>query len=177
MNDTHKSLLQKLLSFFKNDVTYNRQAAAAAMPDVEIANTRGVSIDKRQFDQIFRPIFYGEVSNRDVSKKELEARVILNTAINRLAEYKKLGKEVSFGDILTQPNQYQAYKGKQYENYISGNLDELGKQKKAEVDSVLNKLWGEVKGGNFQDITNNAFYYIHNRNDTITYDDKKKLFK
>lgn len=137
---------------------------------------RMADLDRETYDKLLRPIVFGEVSNRDTDKKELESRIVLNTAINRLVEKKRMGHEMSFGEVLSEPKQYQAYGGEQFNLYHSQDLDEPTKQKKQEIDSILNNLWNEVKSGTFEDNTQGAYYYIHNKDGTITYDNNKKLF-
>lgn len=142
----------------------------------KIPNVRGVDVDKETFDSVFKPILFGEVSNRDASKKELEARVLLNTALNRVPEHNKRGKNMTLKDVLTQPNQYQAYGGNQYNLYTQNKLDAVGMKKKEEVDSIADKLWQEIQTGKFDDTTEGAYYYIHNPDQSITYDNKKQLY-
>ncbi len=147
------------------------------VPQDEVVNTRGLSLKRSEFDSVFKPIYFGEVSNRDEDKKDLEGRVILNTALNRMGEYKTRGSEKSLSDVMTAPNQYQAYQGKQYQNYTTSTLDELGMKKKQQVDSIADKYWNELKSGSFEDNTQGAAFYIHNPDGSITYDNNRKLFK
>jgi len=143
----------------------------------DLINVRGVNLSKKEINEILKPIFFGEVSNRDTGKKELEARVILNTVINRMSEHKNFkGKEKSLKDILTEKNQYQAYEGEQYNQYIKGEMNDLTKSKKAETDSIIDKLTGELSSGKFEDNTEGSFYYIHNPDSTISYDKERPLF-
>lgn len=147
------------------------------LPVQKSPSIRGVPIDKNTFDSEVRPIIFGEVSNRDASKKELEARVILNTGINRAVEYQKRGdKNMDLKGVFTQPNQYQAYGGSQYKMYKTDTGDELTLAKKKEVDGIMDKLWGEISQGKFDDVTNNSAFYVHEKDGSIRYDDKKKLF-
>lgn len=161
------SLLHQML--FGSRFKYNR---GDLYPEV-----RGVEISKKDFDEYARPIIYGEVSNRPKDKKDLESRVILNTAINRMGENKKRNKKTSLKDILTEKNQYQAYNGEQYNLYKRQDKNALDEEKRLETDEILDNIYGEMSKGQFKDITNNAFYYQHNEDGSITYDDKKPFYK
>jgi hypothetical protein len=128
-------------------------------------------------------ILFGEVSNRPEEKQDLERRVIANTAINRLGEYRKAGRNMSLTDVLRQPNQYQAYlpsgiKGKdgsitesQYMKAKKGTLDEVSKRKYENIKTFTQSL----KSGKFDDNTEGAFYYIHNPDGSIKYDNTRNL--
>jgi hypothetical protein len=139
---------------------------------------KDVPINVNQDDiEELKAVLFGEISNRSLDKKELEARVILSTVLNRIKEHKDYKKAIkSIKDIVTEKNQYQAYGSEQYKKYKTG-LDTLGQKKKQEINALVEKLLDELKQGKFKDITNGALYYIHNDNGTITYDDKKPLFK
>lgn len=160
--------------------------ANAAAPTNEVSATRppetkfkvrGATVDEKHIDETLRPVVFGEISNRPPEKQELEARVILNTAINRLKEYKKHGENLTLEEVLAMPNQYQAYGGKQFNLYKTGTSTELDTGKKQSVDAIIDKLMAEVKSGKFKDNTNGAFFYKHNKDGSITYDDKRRLFK
>lgn len=144
---------------------------------IQNKDKKSITIKTSEVESELKPILFGEVSNRSTAKKELEMRVILSTAINRMKEYAQKGKPKTLSEILSMPNQYQAYKGEQYNKYKTNKLDTLGVAKKSEVDSITEKLLQEVKDGTFKDVTNGAFYYIHNKDGSITYDDIKPLFK
>jgi hypothetical protein len=187
--------LMGLLRWLKGKGAFNKSAAqvseaatqevapqeqAAAIEDVqeaiEEANVRGARISREEFDDLARAIVFGEVSNRSTDKKDLEARVILNTAINRVIENQKRGRDVTLSDILTAENQYQAYGDKeQFDIYRHGG-NFLDNEKRKEVDGILDNMWAEMKTGTFKDNTNNAFYYHHNPDGTIEYDDTRPLF-
>jgi hypothetical protein len=126
--------------------------------------------------EAFRPLLYGEVSNREYPKKQLEADVIFNTVLNRQKEYAKRGQNKSVAEILAMPNQYQAYGGKQYQEYAS-STNSLSAAKKKEVDAIVDAIKERIKKGDYQDNTQGAYFYIHNPDQTITYDNKRKLFK
>lgn len=136
---------------------------------------RGVKITDTDIES-FRPLLYGEVSNRNYQKKQLEADVIFNTVLNRQKEYAKRGQVKSVADILAMPNQYQAYGGPQYKEYAS-TTNPISAAKKKEVDAIVDSIKERIKKGDYQDNTQGAYFYIHNPDQTITYDNKKKLFK
>jgi hypothetical protein len=136
-----------------------------------------LTIKTSEVESELKPVLFGEISNRSSDKKELEARVILSTAINRMKEYAKKGTPKTLAEVLSMPNQYQAYKGEQYNKYKANKLDKLGTTKKGEVDSITEKLLQEIKDGTFKDVTNGAFYYVHNKDGSIAYDDTRPLFK
>lgn len=172
------SNLQKIAqNLLTKRITYTEDAPM--VPQIPTsANYKGFDIPKEQYDQLFKPIYFGEVSNRSDDKKELEARVILSTILNRILEHNRVGNKWGFKETITQPNAYQAYGSDQYNAYLSGSLDTLGQQKKQVTDSIADRLWIELSQGKFKDVTNNAYYYVHNEKDgSIYYDDKKKLYR
>jgi hypothetical protein len=173
----NRDVFSKLKPLFINlipaaHMSYTAPETPKSQP--ELASVRGVNINKADFDNYARPVIYGEVTNRP-DKKDLESRVILNTAINRISAYKTKGKDRSLADVLSQPNQYQAYNGPQYNLYKSGGGNSLDKRKKEEVDRTLNDIWNEMKKGDFTDNTAGAYYYQH-EGDKIYYDNKRPLF-
>ena len=165
--DNGQSLMSRL--FFGSRFNYNRKDF--------FSEVRGVEISKKDFDEYARPIIYGEVSNRQSEKKELESRVILNTAINRMTENQNRKKKTSLKDILTQKGQYQAYEGEQYNLYKGQDKNVLDEEKKVEINQILDNIYGEMSKGQFKDNTNNAFFYQHNEDGSITYDDTKPFYK
>lgn len=136
---------------------------------------RGATITDEDFEA-FKPLLYGEVSNRDYKKKQMEAEVIFNTVLNRQPEYAKYKQNKTISEILAMPNQYQAYGGKQYAEYANPTLP-MSITKKKEVDMIVEDIKRRVKSGEFKDTTEGAYYYIHNPDYSITYDNMKKLFK
>jgi len=160
--------------------TQQTAAAAQALPkeaptpaprtDVFVDPVRNVEINDDDIEEL-RRILYSEIGNRSQEKRALEAKVVINTALNRLAENKKHNRgPQTLADVLRQKNQYQGLGTKQYDIAASGK----GNVKKMEaIDDVLAAL---VRG-EIQDTTNGAFYYIHNPDETITYDDQRKLYK
>jgi hypothetical protein len=135
---------------------------------------RGVKVTDADIEA-FKPLLYGEVSNRKFPKKQLEADVILNTALNRQAEYAKRGKEKTVAEILAMPNQYQAYGGPQYQEYAS-TTNPVSAAKKKEVDTIVESIRERIRRGDYKDTTQGSYFYIHNPDKTITYDNKKPLF-
>ena len=110
-----------------------------------------------------------------LGKKSLEANVILNTALNRVSAYNKKGQNKTLSEILSTPNQYQAYQSPQYKAYFNPP-DPVALKKKQEIDSILNEIFAQVKAGKYNDSTGGAYYYAHNKDGTIEYDNKKPLF-
>lgn len=161
-----QSLLAGLI--FGSRTKYNR---SDYYPEV-----RGVEISRKEFDQYARPIIFGEVSNRPTDKKDLESRVILNTAINRMKENHGRGNRTTLKDVMTEENQYQAFEGEQYNLYNQGgNMLDVDKRK--EINEILDTIYGEMRGGTFEDNTNNAFYYQHKEDGSIEFDDERPLYK
>lgn len=159
-------------------VEYDAESPVSTSDEETIAiPDRNIQISTSSIDDIVKPILFGELSNRPIEKKELEVRVILNTALNRIKQLKDKGKEVSLEEVLTAPNQYQAYDGEQYNNYISDELDSLGIKKKEELDVIMEKVLNELKAGTFKDNTRGAVFYVHEEDGRITFDSTKKLFK
>ena len=123
-----------------------------------------------------KKIIFSEISNRPIEKQELETRVLLNTAFNRMDEYRKQGKELTLAQVLTQPNQYQGHNTPLYQRYGETATDTPTKTRKENVNKIVNKVLKEIEQSTFQDNTNGAFYYSH-KGDKIYYDDKRPLFK
>jgi len=152
------------------DVTFpNKQSGS-----YNIKN-RGVTLTDQDLENL-KPLLFSETSDRDISKKNLESEVIINTAINRAKTYsEKWGRPVSVSEVLAMPNQYQGYGSAQYKMY-SNPTDYPSQQKKKEIDSIVDSFKEKAKTGSYEDITGGAHYYVHNPDKTITYDNTKKLF-
>lgn len=163
----------KIGSLFNSKIEYHRDEAAD-QPPVYTVPDRGITYTDADLAAL-RPILYGEISNRPYDKKQLEADVILNTIFNRAKEYQARGQKKSISEIVAMPNQYQAYGSKQYNTYSNPTLY-LDKKKKEEIDSIVDNIHNQIKAGNYKDNTNNSYYYVHNPDGTITYDNKKQLF-
>lgn len=156
------------------DFLKKERVMAAPVPEEKYYNARGVVFPESHANEL-RRIIFSEVSNREPAKQELEARVLFNTALNRVLEHGKRGKNTNLAQILTEPNQYQGYNTSLYQQYDKPT-DVLTKKRKQQIDVITDKLLAEATAGNFQDNTNGAFYYQH-KGDKIYYDDKKPLFK
>jgi hypothetical protein len=157
---------------------YNPQTQSQPVkptPAIYNLEDRGAKISDTDIEA-FRPLLYGEVSNRNFDKKKLEADVILNTVLNRQKEYAKRGQNKSVSEILAMPNQYQAYGGSQYVNYKNPK-DSISAAKKKEVDAIVDEIKERIKRGDYKDNTEGAYFYIHNPDQTITYDNLRPLFK
>lgn len=136
---------------------------------MQVYKARDVDFNDEEIEEL-RNILYGEISNRPKDKQALEARVIINTALNRIKENRDLGMSFdTMMKVLHQDNQYQALGGKQYELAKRGEADP---DKMAVIDEVIE----ELKQGKIKENTNGAFYYIHNPDGSITYDDNRPLY-
>lgn len=165
-----------LSDVFSDKITYNAPEREPFKPVQSTYNLgdRGVSITDADIES-FRPLLYGEVSNRDLEKQKLEADVIFNTALNRQKEYASRGQNKTLAEILSMPNQYQAYEGPQYQEY-SNPTNVLSEAKKRQIDAIVDDIKRRVKSGEFEDNTEGAYYYVHNSDGSITYDNLKELF-
>lgn len=144
-----------LLNYFGGASTYQAPAQAAPVT----YNVRGVPMTDADLHTLAATMF-GEVSNRDQAKQELEARTIANTALNRVAQYRAQGgKYANYGlsDVITQPNQYQAYNGNEYKRYLAGSTTPVDSQKIGAINSVVTQM----KSGQFPDTTGGRVYYAH----------------
>lgn len=121
------------------------------------------------------PVIYGEVSNRPPDKQALEANVIMNTAINRMKEYAANGQPKTLTQVISMPNQYQAYGGEQYQNYHNPP-DPMAKTKRQQVDSIVDGMGEQMKQGKYVDNTQGSYYYSHDKSGKITYDNERQLF-
>lgn len=139
---------------------------------------RGVSVTDADL-QAFKPLLYGEIGNRDISKKKLEADVIFNTILNRKKEYERVqGTKKTLRDVISMPGQYQAYQGLQYPAYFN-SPDPVAAEKRAQVDAIIESIRQQLINGQYPDITEGAYYYQHQgpeNNRKIYYDNKRKLF-
>lgn len=117
-------------------------------------------MEEKQAPQGFDPqdrnliasIVFGELSNK--GDTAAEARKIINTIVNRT---KQTGK--SARDVVTAPNQYQAYGKDQFMNAIQGKLDPLSQKKMAVVNAALDELYS----GKLKDNTNGSVFYQHDK--------------
>lgn len=126
---------------------------------------RKVSVSDRDLDEL-KHIMFGEISNRNTNKQVLEARTIANVALNRLANGKGLsvGKGGTLSDVLTAPNQFQAFNGKEYGRSKSGQLTPSDAPKLKAIQSIL----AEIKSGSFTDSIEGRRYYTHDAAGAIT---------
>ena len=170
--------------FFTKKVSYSNQPVSQSLSSlVPGANAqtkynlsnRGVQVSDADI-QAFRPLLYGEVSNRTPDKQALEANVIFNTALNRVKAYNERGQKKTLSDVLAMPKQYQAYGGAQYNAY-SNPPDAVALAKKKKIDDIVNKIHDQIKYGQYEDNTQGAYYYVHDpKTSKITYDNMRPLF-
>lgn len=149
-------------------LTGAKKAEASSVPNIYIRNN---TITPNDLEEA-KAILFGEISNRASDKQQLEAQTILNTAFNRMDEYRKHGQEKTLTEVLQMDNQYQAYKGKQYNKYKSGQFDELDQKKVNSIDEMIKK----IIDGTFQNNVPGYFFYSHKSDGRIVAV-KKPLFK
>jgi len=171
--DRLSKIVKPISSFFKTPKVEASLAPTPAPVQYNLKD-RGVQISDDDINS-FKPLLYGEVSNRTPDKQALEANVILNTALNRVREYGNKGQKKSLSEVLSMPNQYQAYGGKQYQAYHNPP-DEVAAAKKRQVDLIVENIRNQIKSGKYPDNTQGAYYYVHNPDSTITYDNLRPLF-
>ena len=173
-----KKVSGSLSDAFSNKTVYNKPQMYGPKPVEPKQNykkdSRESIVNEVDYESL-RPLIYGEVSNRDFGDKKMEADVIFNTALNRQKEYAGRGQIKTIGEILAMPNQYQAYGGDQYNQYANP-LDQGSELKKKEVDDIVDDIKRRVRNGEFEDNTEGAYYYIHNSDGSITYDNLRELF-
>lgn len=138
---------------FLNALFGVKTASASELPDVWIRDNR---INTKDIEEA-TAILFGEISNRSSDKQILEAQTILNTAFNRMDQYRARGMEKTLTEVLQAPNQYQAYKEKQYNKYKSGKLDSLDQRK---IDSI-SKVIAQLYDGSFQNNIGDYVFYKH----------------
>lgn len=138
-------------------------------PQPIVEAKRNVPLSQDDINEL-RRIVFSEVSNRSVDKQDLETRVLLNTALNRVAENRKRGTHLTLRDVLTQPNQYQGYGTTLYKAYDRPH-DVLTKERKRRLDAIIDNMVKEIEEGRFEDNTGGAFFYVH-KGDKIYYDNK-----
>lgn len=133
----------------------------------QLGGTKEINIDNRpqynpyELHRVGATIF-GELSNK--GDQDSEARNILSTIVNRANEGK-----MSLQAVISQPKQYQAFGGNQYQRYLKGNLD-VPSQKKA---AIVSNLISELESGKFNPVTD-AKYFIHDANQNIQVSKKFK---
>ncbi len=183
--DSHPLLSDVFKKFFTKSVSYNDAASPTPQQPSEYdVKDRGIKVNDSDLKELTN-VLMNEVGNRSSDKISLEAKTIINTALNRMKEYAAKGQPMSLTDVLHMPGQYQGYlpngvknlDGKliksEYQKAAAGEIDSVTKPKYDAVQSVV----GQLKTGSFQDNTNGAFYYKHDPTTAeIHYDDKTPLF-
>lgn len=117
---------------------------------------RGVRLSDQDLDTLRKTLF-AEISNRTSDKQTMEAHTIINTALNRVPQYKARGKEMSLAQVLSAPNQYQGYGSEEYKRIDTGGTRPSDTQKLGAIDTAISKL----KSGNYPDTTAGRVYYHH----------------
>lgn len=119
-----------------------------------------------------RKILFSEVSNRSPERQAFEARIIANTALNRMAQYAERGTPKTLSEVLREPNQYQGLGTPQYELAASGNMDYPSKKKMEVIEAIIE----EIKNKGLEDNTDGSVFYIHEPDGAIKLKEGK-LFK
>ena len=119
---------------------------------------RKVSLNTNDLDTLRKTLF-AEVSNRSSDKQQLEARTIINTALNRAA-----ASGTPLSKVLSAPNQYQGYGSKEYQRLEKGKTGAADQPKLKAIDAVI----AELKSGKFDDNTDGRVFYHHNSDGSIT---------
>lgn len=89
---------------------------------------------------------------------EIEMRKILGIILNRAEKIENMTMDQAIYKVLTAPNQFQAIGKRKYNEYVSGNLTGVAKEKAQLVDKIINDL----EKGVFNNPTE-ALYFIHGR--------------
>lgn len=132
--------------------TANYQSA----PQSQTYNARGVKLNDQDLATL-RNVLFAEISNRTPDKQALEARTIINTALNRVPQYQAQGKQMTLHDVLTMPNQYQGYNSPEYQRITNNATTTVDAPKLKAIDDTI----GQLKSGNFPDTTGGRVYYHH----------------
>ena len=163
------------LTDFYNKVKKNPEAFAAgslALEDKdENAYIRDNTITPNDLEEA-KAILFGEISNRSLDKQKLEAQTILNTAFNRMDEYRKRGQEKTLTEVLQMKNQYQAYNGAEYKRFKQGKLNDTDKRKVEAINAIIE----QILDGSFQNNIGNRVFYKHLSDGRIIAD-SRKLFR
>lgn len=132
------------------------QPAPVPAPVMPTYGVRGTQLTDADLSQL-RNVLFAEISNRDPQHQQLEARTIINTALNRIPQYAQKGKSMTLSDVLTAPNQYQGYNSPEYKRFVAGSTTPADGQKVAAINGVI----GQLKSGSFPDTTNGRVFYHH----------------
>lgn len=154
--------LRSITDFIGTLVPANRASYTA--PAAASYSVRGATLSDEDLNTL-KHVLFGEISNRATDRQQLEARTIVNTALNRIPQYAANGRQMSLSQVLSEPKQYQAYGGTEYQRIKTGQLKPTDDQKVKAIDSVL----GELKTGKFDDNTGGAVFYSHDPQGRIKY--------
>lgn len=106
---------------------------------------------------MLRNVLFSEVSNRNPDRQAFEARLITNTALNRIPQYAAKGERLTLSGVLTKKNQYQGYGSKEYNRIMNNATTTSDSQKLAAIDGVIN----ELRTGNLLDTAQGRVFYHH----------------
>lgn len=167
--------------FFSGTVHYERPPEAPLPPDPVKYNVRGVDFTDDDIKAI-KPILYNEMSSRPDDRLDLEGRIILNTAINRISnnpKTKAYGKTLT--EVMQKPYQYSGYAPQ-------GTYQPGGKQVKSQYQiykewednnsfptegdaarriKAINMLMDSMKSGKFDDTAAGKMFYTNASDGTI----------
>lgn len=153
-----KDFIKRMMTLSSKPIKYERPPTyGPTAPKTYYVPDRGVSVREDTINNLVKPILFGEMSNRELPKQIEEGKTIINTAINRVSQYGERGKDMNLAGVLSAPNQYQAYGGKEYERYLQGSTTPVDAQKMKAVDEIV----AQLKAGKLKDNTGNRVFYIH----------------
>lgn len=143
-----------------NTMHFNAAAHAAPMQQpatpAGVYNVRGLTLNDRDL-QTLRNVLFAEISNRDPQKQQLEARTIINTALNRIPQYHERGNKATLHDVLSMPNQYQGYNSREFKRITNNATTTVDAPKLKAIDDTI----GQLKSGQFEDNTGGRVFYRH----------------
>lgn len=150
-----------------NISTSNEQQVEQEKP-IEIPG-RNVTVTQDDLKEL-RDTLFAEISNRPLDKQLLEARTIINTALNRIPQYDSHGTPKSLTDVLSDVGangkpQYQGFGTKEYKRAKNGMTTQADQRKLQAIDQVIQ----ELVSGKLKDNTENSVFYSHNPDGSITY--------
>lgn len=152
------SIFRNIVDLIGNAMPANTSTYTAPAQPVTY-NVRGVTLTDQDIAAL-RNTLFAEISNRTPDKQRLEARTIINTALNRLPQYQNQGgryKDMTFHDVLKEPNQYQGYGSAEYQRLANASTTPVDQQKINAIDDVIKSL----KANQLEDNTGGMVYYSH----------------
>ena len=160
-----KSLFNKIADvvYPPSVINYKREEETSKQKEQTIKEPiRQIEIKPQELNTL-TSVLFGEVSNREPEKMKMEAKAIINIALNRAKQWGKTLEE-----ILSQPNQFQAYKGKEFQKATSSKLDYPSQKKMNLIKEVIE----ELKLGKLKNTVDNSIYYIHTPDSRLFHSNK-----